>query len=259
MVKLVGILNLTPDSFSDGGRYNNHTAALKHAEELIADGADIIDVGAESTRPGAVPISQVEEWSRLKAILPEIIKIADKHHKAVSVDTRNAKTADEALKLGVKLINDVSAFSDPKMSSVIKEHNATIVFNHNLGVPADRKITVPENENIIDVLKNWASKIVKELTDFGIPKKHIIFDVGIGFGKTPVQSLQILSNLEELKNLGVAIYVGHSRKSFLNNFEPRDNQEKDNLTAIFSSKIAAHVDYLRVHNVKMTKFMIENF
>jgi len=259
MAKLVGILNITPDSFSDGGKYNNKDAALKHAQKLIDDEAAIIDIGAESTRPNATLISQKEEWDRLKDLLPAIIEKVHAAGKLVSVDTRHAKTAEEAIKLGVDIINDVSSCSDPKMPGVIKNSEAQLIINHNLGLPADPSNTLPENVDVINEIKNWARTKIKSLIDAGIDREQIIFDVGIGFGKNPKQSILILSNLDEFQDLEVPIFVGHSRKSFLNQFEPKTEMDKDSITAVFSAKIAEHCDYIRVHNVQLSKFMMKNF
>jgi dihydropteroate synthase len=260
MAKIVGVLNITPDSFSDGGKYTNLESALKHALTLIADGADIIDIGAESTRPKAKPITQMDEWERLEYILPQLIKLVHSRGKLVSIDTRNSLTAKKAINMGVDFINDVSACnSDPNMMHVIAEADIPFVISHNLGIPANQAITLAKNVDVIANLKDWLRNKTRILTESGIKKSNIIFDVGIGFGKDYKQSLLILSKLEEFKDVGHKIYVGHSRKSFLNKFEPANEIDRDSLTAIMASKIYDYCDFIRVHNVRLTKFIINNF
>lgn len=259
MVELVGILNVTPDSFSDGGLYNTQDRAIFKIKQLIEDGATIIDIGAESTRPFAKAITQREEWARLEHILPHIIRLAHSFNAKVSIDTRSAHTARNAINLGVDIINDVSGLSDIKMLDLLKESQVKIILNHNLGIPPDPNITISEELDVIDEVKKWAQEKIKYLEENNISKKRIILDVGIGFGKTPKQSMLILSHLDEFKELDIPIFVGHSRKSFLNQFEPKSNIDRDSLTAVFSAKIANDCDYIRVHNVKLNNFMIKNF
>ena len=252
--KLVGILNLTPDSFSDGGKYNSNLSALEHAQKLINEGADIIDIGAESTRPNANLITEIEEWNRLKNIIPNLIELAHSQNKQISLDTRNSSTAKKALDLGVDIINDVSGLNDPNMGNIIHSYNKPIIINHNLGLPASPDITIDEKQNAIEEIKKWGTEKINTLkSEYNISKERIIFDVGIGFGKTPQQSLYILENIQEFKTLGTEIYVGHSRKSFLKLFSQKNTEEKDILTANFSAKIANHVNYIRIHNVSLTK------
>ncbi|MBT4878498.1 MAG: dihydropteroate synthase [Alphaproteobacteria bacterium] len=259
MTKIVGIINLTPDSFSDGGKFNDKEKALKQIKQLIEDGASVIDIGAESTRPHASLITQKEEWQRLKQVLPEAIALIHANNAQASIDTRYAHTALEAVKLGIDIINDVSALSDPAMLEVIQNSEAKIVLNHNLGIPSDPEVTISEQLDVINEVKNWASEKISYLVKNNVNRKKIIFDIGIGFGKTPKQSILILSHLNEFNELNVPIFVGHSRKSFLNQFEPKSEIDKDSLTAVFSAKIANNCDYIRVHNVKLNNFMIKNF
>ncbi|MBL6621350.1 MAG: dihydropteroate synthase [Rickettsiales bacterium] len=260
MAKIVGILNITPDSFSDGGKYLNLETAFKQAITLISDGADVIDIGAESTRPNATPISQSEEWQRLSYILPKLIDLIHSKKKQVSIDTRNSLTAKKAIEYGVDYINDVSACSsDPNIINVVADANMPIIISHNLGIPADKSITLPKDIDVIENLREWLNNKADLLIKEGIKKSNIIFDVGIGFGKNSKQSLEILSKLEEFKDIGHKIYVGHSRKSFLEEFEPKNEIDRDNLTAIMASKIYDYCDFIRVHNVRLTVFIIKNF
>ncbi len=259
MVEIVGILNITPDSFSDGGLFNTKDKAIFKIKQLIEDGASIIDIGAESTRPFAKSITQREEWARLEPLLSETVRLSHSLGAKVSIDTRYAHTARNAINLGVDIINDSSGLSDIKMLDLLKESQVKIILNHNLGIPADPSITISEELDVIDEIKHWAKEKIKSLEENQISKKRIIFDVGIGFGKTPKQSMLILSHLHEFKDLDIPIFVGHSRKSFLNQFEPKSNIDRDSLTAVFSAKIANDCDYIRVHNVKLNNFMIKNF
>ena len=253
-MKLVGIINVTPDSFSDGGKYNKIDLALEQTDKLIQDGADILDIGAESTRPNAQEILAQEEWRRLKDILPPIIKKAHANNLKISIDTRNSSTAQKALDLGVNIINDVSAISDSKMINLLKTYNCPIIINHNLGIPANPNIIIDTKKDPVNIIKNWAIKKINFLTsEHNIDKKNIILDVGIGFGKNAQQSLIILQNLQKLIELKVKLYVGHSRKSFLNLYQPKNNLAKDLLTAHFTYKIAPYADYIRIHNVALVK------
>lgn len=258
MTKLVGILNITPDSFSDGGKFNQLNAAITQTHSLIKEGANIIDIGAESTRPNAQLITPIEEWERLKTILPDIIKITKEQNCKISLDTRHAITAQKGLDLGIDIINDVSGMNDPEMGKIIRTYDVPIIINHNLGLPASPTKTVADNKNIITTLNIWGKQKILELTEqHSIKKENIIFDVGIGFGKTPKQSLEIMSNMKSFKTLGVPLYVGHSRKSFLKLYNPKSILAKDLLTGYFSAKIASHTDYIRIHNVAITKEYID--
>lgn len=237
--KLVGILNLTPDSFSDGGQYNGN-AAIARLEELIESGADVVDIGAESTRPNATPLSAEDEWARLS---PFFAALTPHHiHTVLSLDTRHADNAKRALDKGFKWINDVSGFQDKLMREAVSGADCTCVAMHSLTVPADKNITLPEGSDVIAELKKWAHSL--ELAG------QVILDPGIGFGKTAAQSWDIIHRADELKALGFPILIGHSRKSFLPG-------EKDAATLELSKKlIAAGVDYLRVHDIAAHKKLL---
>ncbi|MGN7618592.1 MAG: dihydropteroate synthase [Ehrlichia sp.] len=220
--KLIGILNYTPDSFSDGGKFFTIEKALQQVKDLIDGGADIIDVGAESTRPtylytkhGGNIISQSDEWNRLQNILPTIIEIAHSSNVQVSIDTRHAKTAENAIELNVDYINDVSTLSDDSMTQVLQNSSASIIITHNLGIPLIKGNNIPEGCDPINEIITWAQKYISKLIKAGISKDRIIIDPGIGFSKTSIQSLYILNNIDKLKSLNYPICVGHSRKFFL--------------------------------------------
>lgn len=238
--KLVGIINITPDSFSDGGKNFTPQAALRSIEQLIKDGADVIDIGAESTRPSALPISQEEEWKRLEPVLSAIKNC----NIPISIDTRYAKTAEKSLKLGASWINDVSGFSNQEMVAAVRDSDCRLVVMHSLSVPADKNVVLPLTENPIELIINWAKQRFLELEKEGIKKNRIIFDAGIGFGKNAQQSMEIINNIQKFRLLGVPLLIGHSRKSFLG-----ENANDDKTVEI--SKILSEngVDYLRVHNI----------
>lgn len=240
-ISLVGIINITPDSFSDGGINFDLKAALANIQRLIDDGADVIDIGAESTRPNATPISHEEEWTRLEPVLSQLTNIPI----PISIDTRHAQTAKKALALGINWINDVSGFSSPEMVSAVRDSDCKLVVMHSLTVPADKNIILPLNSDPVELIINWAKERFAELEKAGISHDRVIFDAGIGFGKNPEQSMAIINGIARFKELSVPILIGHSRKSFLG------NDASDEATIKLSQFLAENgVDYLRVHNVK---------
>lgn len=250
---LVGIINITPDSFSDGGQLSSPEVLTTRIHELIADGAGVLDLGAESTRPGATPLSAEVEWSRLHPAL-EILKDTVRtlaNPPKISIDTRHAAVATKALEAGVDWINDVSGFSDPRMCEVVAGASCDLVMMHSLTVPTDRGVVLPINENCVETLLAWAFDRLEKLEYFGIDRERIIFDPGVGFGKTAAQSIEIICDLDRFKELETRTLIGHSRKSFLTRFTNKPSQDRDFETVIASLEIARHgVDYLRVHDVK---------
>ncbi len=241
--KLVGILNITPDSFSDGGKYIDSEKACVYFEQLIKDGADIIDIGAESTRPGFEPVSAEEQIKRLKPIL----EFAKQFDIPKSLDTRNADVAKFGLENGISIINDVSGLEyDTKMADVIAEYNAGVVIQHS------QKEALYDNliEEIFFSLKKKAGYVQEK----GV--QNIILDVGLGFGKTKEQNFGILDRIQEFQSLNLPLMVGISRKSFLG-VEADDNMLKDSLSlALAYPLMQKSVDYLRVHNVKLHKQLL---
>lgn len=248
--KLVGILNLTTNSFSDGGMYNDFEKAKEHLLELISDGADIIDIGAESTKPYSSPVSPKEQ---LEKLLP-IIDFA-KNKTAISIDTRSAIVAEECINAGANIINDVSGFDyDEKMVDVIAKHNIPIIIQHSQGTPETMQNSPHYNNLIEDIFLNLKKKI-----DFAHSKniKNIIIDPGIGFGKTKEDNFEIIKRIEEFKSLNCPIMLGISRKSLLD-MPNADNLAKDiYTTAINALAIERNVDYIRVHNIKMHRKLID--
>ncbi len=246
--KLVGILNITPDSFSDGGMYLDINVAKKHLISLIEDGADIIDIGAESTKPYSTPTDANTQIERLSPILEFIQK--ENLTIPISIDTRDSIVADFALNNGAVIINDVSGFDfDNQMPSIIAKYNASVVLQHSKGTPENMQNN-PTYKNVVEeIFLNLKNKI-DYAKNFGIEK--IIIDPGIGFGKTKENNLEILNRIEEFVSLQYPVMVGLSRKSFLGNLE--NNTEKDALSLALSYPlITKGIDYLRVHNVKLHK------
>lgn len=241
---LMGILNITPDSFSDGGRFFSPESALQHAEQLIQEGADILDIGAESTRPGYAGINAEEEWMRLEPVLREIIPGCP---VPVSVDTQKAVVAEKALSLGVHIINDIWGLQkDPEMAKVIGESQAAVVVMHN------KENT--EYKNLWADLLAFLEESIELALKNDIPEDRIIVDPGIGFGKTLEQNLEVLSRLDELRILGYPILLGVSRKSVIGRTLNLPVEERLAPTiALGTLGIAAGVDILRVHDVLENK------
>ena len=248
--KIVGILNLTDNSFSDGGMYNNFEKAKEHLLEMIRDGADIIDIGAESTKPYSAPVSAEEQ---LKKLLP-VVDFAKGKIK-ISIDTRSALVAEECLKSGADIINDVSGFDyDGKMADVISKYNVPIIIQHSKGTPENMQDCPLYNDVIEEIFSALKVKI-----DFALSKgiENIIVDPGIGFGKNREDNFELIKRIKEFKSLGYPVMIGLSRKSLLN-MKDADNFSKDiYTTALNSIAIENGADYIRVHNVKMHQKLVE--
>lgn len=242
---VMGVLNVTPDSFSDGGRFLDARAALAHARRLAAEGADILDVGAESTRPysGAVRVSLEEERARLAPLLSEVISLG----VPVSIDTLKAPIAAWALDLGVAIVNDVWGLQrDPDMAGIVADHGAPVIIMHN------RESADPN----IDILADVSSFFERSLSiaaRAGIRREQIVLDPGIGFGKTPEQSMTCIARLNTWRSFGLPILVGASRKRFINAILPSEPAER------LGGSLAAHLlavengaAIVRVHDVAPT-------
>ena len=250
--KIVGILNVTPDSFSDGGLYNEPQIAIKKLVELFEDGADMVDIGAESTRPNSVAVSSEEQIKRLKPVL-EFIQKEFNGKLPISVDTRSSDVADFALNLGVNIINDVSgAEYDPKILNVVSKYNAGIILQHSKGTPNSE----PVYTNLIDEIFSGLKNKVDYAKEAGI--NNIIIDPGIGFGKSRLDNLKILDSIDDFYGLNCPVMIGISRKRILG-IPTSEISLKDALTLAYSYPlIEKKVDFLRVHNVKMHKTFINS-
>ena len=252
--KLVGILNITPDSFSDGGKFYEPKNAQKHLIQLIQDGADIIDIGAESTRPYSSGVSPEVQIERLKPILSFIQK--ENIKTLISIDTRSSVVSDFALNNGANIINDVSGFDfDSKIVEVISKYNASVIIQHSKGEPENMQDS-PEYINVVEEVYLKLKNKIEYAKSCGI--KDIIADVGIGFGKTKENNYEILNKIEEFYSLNCPIMAGISRKSLLG-IKEDNNELKDTLTlAVSYPLIQKGIDYLRVHNVNLHRTLINN-
>ncbi len=244
---LMGIVNVTPDSFSDGGRFLDHEVAVKHALRLVADGADIIDVGGESTRPGSDPVSAEEEHDR---VVPIIERLAAQTVAPVSVDTRKAEVADAAMQAGAAIVNDVSAGADPNMFEVVRAHAAGMVLMHMKGEPKTMQDD-PTYDDVVREVRDFLAARVEAACAAGIERDRLAIDPGIGFGKRLEHNLELLRSLDAFKELGVPLVAGPSRKGFIGALtdatDPADRLEG---TAGAVAWCAANgADVVRVHDV----------
>lgn len=252
---IMGILNITPDSFSDGGMYFDIDNSIEHYKKLVNDGADIVDIGGESTRPYSQPVDINEEINR---VIPVIKKIREYDSKTViSIDTRNSITAKIAIESGADIINDVSALEwDKEMLAVLKDKQCPVILNHSKGTP-DIMQDNPVYYDVVDEIFDYFSNKIQYLLENGIEFSNIIVDPGLGFGKTTQQNIEIINRLQEFKSLGVPVLVGHSRKRFVKDImQTENNDELDIATAFLSQKLLNNnVDIIRVHNVQLNKTM----
>ena len=248
---IMGVLNVTPDSFSDGGKYLDPLLAAEHAERMAEEGADIIDVGGESSRPGAEGISAAEELER---IMPVLKTVAGRLKIPVSVDTRKSEVAREALRAGASVINDITALrGDPEMAAVIAEHGAGVVLMHMKGSPRDMQRD-PAYKDVMGEIKAYLSGSIDIAHSAGIDPDKIIIDPGVGFGKTLEHNLEILRRLGELYDLGKPVLVGTSRKSFLGGITGKDGEARIFGTAAsVAAAIMNGADVVRVHDVAAMK------
>ncbi len=242
---VMGVLNVTPDSFSDGGQFIAPEVALKHARQMIEEGADIIDIGAESTRPygGAKPVTLEEELARLQPVLSAVVQMG----VPVSIDTLKPEVAYWALGLGVRLVNDVWGLQrDPNMARVIGQHGVPVVIMHN-------RYKAEPAINIVSDINAFFGYSLEVADKAGIPRTAIALDPGIGFGKTPEQSMEAIAKLGKFKHFGLPILVGASRKRFINSVSPSEPMNR------IGGSIAAHVmaymngaNMIRTHDVAET-------
>jgi dihydropteroate synthase len=240
---LMGILNVTPDSFSDGGKNNKIEEFEKNFRLWEEALVPLIDVGAESTRPDAIPLSVEEEMKRLESVF-QFTKNRKKElfSPRLSIDTYHWQTARAALQNGFEIINDIHGADDPEMLAVAKDNkDKPFIFMHHDDLSdLSLKETIP-------AIQQWLEKKLNLFEQNELTKQNLIFDPGIGFGKTACQSLQIMQNLSAFHHYGVRILVGHSRKSFMKIFTPKAPEQKDLETISISLKIAKEIDILRVH------------
>ena len=253
--KIVGILNITENSFSDGGMYFNTDKACEHLHQLVDDGADIIDIGAESTKPFSEPVSAENQLER---ILPVLSYIKDKNiNIPISIDTRSSLVAKKCIEYGVKIINDVSGLDyDKNMADIIASSGVQVIIQHSKGTPENMQIS-PHYESLMDEIYLDLKKRIDFAVSKGIKVENIIIDPGIGFGKIREDNFEIIRRIEELYGLGCPVMLGVSRKSLLN-MQEKDNLTKDIFTvALNTLAVERKVDYIRVHNVKLHRELLD--
>lgn len=239
---VMGILNATPDSFSDGGRFNEVEAGIEHAVKMVKEGADIIDVGGESTRPGAKEVTLEDELDR---VVPLIKGIRENVNVPISIDTYKARVAEAALEAGANIVNDVWGLQrEPEIAKVAARAGAPVIAMHNQkGSHYD--------EDIIEAMKKFFKKSIQIALDAGVPKEHIILDPGIGFGKTPEQNVIVMGRLHELHDLGYPILLGTSRKSMIGKILDLPSDERvEGTIATNVVGVMAGMEIVRVHDVK---------
>ena len=248
--QIMGILNVTPDSFSDGGNFVDDVEIAKQVQRLINAGADIIDVGGESSRPGAEAVPEEVELAR---VLPTIQAIRQYHDIAISVDTTKANVARQAMAAGANIINDISGLRhDPQMIHVVRDTGARAVIMHMQGTPRTMQNN-PVYDNLITDIENFLQERVTWAVSQGVTKEKLIIDPGIGFGKTLQHNLSLLKHLADFKKIGCPVLIGHSRKAFIGKTLDREITDRDTATAIVSALcVTRGVDILRVHDVDKT-------
>lgn len=246
-VTVMGILNVTPDSFSDGGKYFDKESAVLHAFKMIEEGADIIDIGGESTRPGSEPVSLQEEIDRVIPVIIEILKKSP--DTIISIDTTKAEVARQALQYGASIVNDISSGSfDVKMIETVREFEVPYMIMHMKGIPKTMQVE-PVYENVISDIYDYLNQKLLELKKAGI--KTFIIDPGIGFGKRIDDNYQIIKRLDEFKGLGFPIMIGVSRKSFLGKSLNLDVEDRDTASIIAETlSVLKGGSIIRTHNVK---------
>lgn len=249
MTKLMGIVNVTPDSFSDGGLFLEPEAAIAHGEQLVRDGAEILDVGGESTRPGAEPVSEAEELARTQPVVADLEGLG----YTVSIDTSKAAVAEAALAAGAEIVNDVTALrGDVEMAALCAERGATVVLMHMVGEPRTMQEN-PRYEDVVDEVKAFLVDRVEAAVAAGIDEKKVWIDPGIGFGKALEHNLELLRRLGELRELGKPLVIGTSRKSFIGKIDGSGVEQRIGgsvATAVLAA--AEGADVLRVHDVAET-------
>lgn len=246
--QLMGILNVTPDSFFEASRSQSHQKALSYAQRLYKEGADLIDIGGESTRPGALPVSEEEELLRVIPIIQELKKQLP---IPLSIDTMKPHVALKAVQTGADWINDVSGFTNPKMRDVAKATKARLCIMHMQGSPRTMQNKPHYPKGVVEDVIRWLEKQANLLIRSGIDEKRIVIDPGIGFGKTVADNIQILQTLGRFKSLGFPLLLGVSRKSFMGKILNKTAEELLAATLVVNTlAIRDAVDFIRVHDVK---------
>ncbi|MDO9542648.1 MAG: dihydropteroate synthase [Kiritimatiellia bacterium] len=248
---LMGILNVTPDSFSDGGRYADKEKAVEYATQMIEEGADIVDVGGESSRPGSLPVDTETEMSR---VLPVIEQLKSKTDTLISVDTQKSVVAEAALEAGAHIINDISALeSDRRMLEVARRHKAGLILMHKKGAPGDMQ-NDPQYENVTGEVSDYLKRRIDFLSENGIASDTIALDPGIGFGKTTEHNIELIAHIGRIRECGRPIVIGLSRKRFLGQLAGRAVNER--LAASLGALaycLLNGASVMRVHDVRESR------
>ena len=250
----MGIVNATPDSFSDGGRFADWARIEPHVAAMIDAGVHIIDLGGESTRPGAAAVDPDTEWSRVGPVLARLMEMVRgrRLRPLVSLDTRHPEVAEKGLVLGVDIVNDVSGLTSPAMVALARESGKDWIAMHHVTVPADPRSTLPTDRDPYDAVEHWLAARMEAWDAQGLDLGRIVFDPGIGFGKNRLQSLRLLRRAGEFRRHGLRVLVGHSRKSFMRSFSAEDAASDDLVTLGASLNLCAQgVDIIRVHDVPL--------
>jgi dihydropteroate synthase len=251
---IMGVLNVTPDSFSDAGRYLSPENALSRAREMVEEGAHIIDVGGESSRPFAEPVSPEEEKRR---VLPVIKALADELTIPVSIDSYHPEVVREAIEAGASIINDISGLGDSRMRELAAQSGLPVVLMHMKGTPRNMQKD-PHYVDVVREITTFFNQRMRLAIEAGVSEKQLILDPGIGFGKTPLHNLQILGRLEEFAELGRPLLIGTSRKSFIGALQGTEVDER--LMGSLASVVAARmkgVALFRVHDVRESRLALE--
>lgn len=243
---LMGIVNATPDSFSDGGQFLDSQAAVAQALRLVADGAQIIDVGGESTRPGATPVDVAEE---LRRVLPVVQRLAEQTPALISIDTTKSEVARECLAAGAHIVNDISGLSfDPQMARTCADSGAGVVCMHIRGTPQTMQES-PTYADVVGEIRDYLGGRLEDLEEQGIPRERVVLDPGIGFGKTAEHNMEILSHISEFRELGRPVCIGHSRKRFLKRLIGKEVDERQYATVGVAVAVALQgAEIIRVHD-----------
>lgn len=244
---LMGIVNVTPDSFSDGGSYLDVDAAVAHALQLVEDGADILDIGGESTRPGSEPVSEEEE---LRRVVPVIARLSRETEIPISIDTSKAEVARRSIEAGAAIVNDISGLTfDTEMPAVCRDTNVGVICMHIQGTPQTMQ-NEPHYNDVVGEICAFFTERLNALEAGGISRERIVLDPGIGFGKTAEHNVEILANIHQLRSLGRPVLIGHSRKRFVGKVLGRPVDERSQGTVGISIALAMQsTDIIRVHDV----------
>lgn len=254
---LMGIVNVTPDSFSDGGKFLATDAAVEHGLRLVEEGADLLDVGGESTRPGAEPVSEAEE---LRRVVPVIERLAKRTTIPISIDTTKSVVAREALRVGARVVNDIAGLRfDDQLIDVCREADCGIICMHMQGTPQTMQLAPTYQDVVVEICEFFLERL-RTFAEAGIPPERVVLDPGVGFGKTPQHNVTILSSIAQFQALGRPVLIGHSRKRFLHKLLGRPVDDRVFGTVGVSLAVAhQHVDLIRVHDVAANRDAITAF